>query len=89
MPQFEFDPAKSERNRRKHGIDFVEAQEIWSDNKRLHTPARSVIEPREQVIGKAQGKLWAVFITYRHDAIRIISVRRARIEERRRYEEPP
>jgi uncharacterized DUF497 family protein len=28
MPLFEFDPAKSEANKVKHGIDFEEAQEL-------------------------------------------------------------
>jgi uncharacterized protein len=27
--QFEFDPKKSEGNKLKHGIDFVEAQGLW------------------------------------------------------------
>lgn len=29
--QFEFDPAKSEANKAKHGIDFVATQELWYD----------------------------------------------------------
>jgi uncharacterized DUF497 family protein len=87
MPQFEFDSAKSELNRQKHGIDFVEAQEIWKDDERLYTDASGRTEDRLQVLGRARGKLWAAFITYREDAVRIISIRRARIEERRRYEE--
>ena len=29
--EFEFDQAKSEANRLKHGIDFVQAQELWKD----------------------------------------------------------
>jgi uncharacterized protein len=86
MIQFEFDAAKSEANRIKHGIDFVTAQEIWKDENRSTTRAPSPVEERFQVLGQAQGKLWAAFITYRGDAIRLISVRRARIEERRRYE---
>jgi hypothetical protein len=27
--QFEFDPRKSQINKTKHGIDFVEAQTLW------------------------------------------------------------
>jgi uncharacterized DUF497 family protein len=27
--KFEFDPQKSESNKTKHGIDFVEARAIW------------------------------------------------------------
>ncbi len=29
--EFEYDPAKSESNQAKHGIDFEEAKEIWAD----------------------------------------------------------
>ena len=31
MPDFEFDRRKSASNRRKHGIDFVEAQVLWDE----------------------------------------------------------
>ena len=48
---FEFDSAKSAANKAKHGIDFIEAQEIWTDPERLEIPARSLDEPRHQVIG--------------------------------------
>ena len=82
---FEFDPAKSAANPRKHGIDFAEAQAIWRDIDRLEVPARSLDEPRYQVIGTIKGDVWSAFITYRHDTIRIISVRRAREEEEARY----
>ncbi len=29
--EFEFDPVKSKANRKKHGIDFLEAQVLWAD----------------------------------------------------------
>ncbi len=50
--RFEFDSAKSAANRVKHGIDFVDAQEIWTDRDRIEIPARSLDEPRYQVIGR-------------------------------------
>ena len=43
---FEFDPAKSEVNRRKHGIDFIAAQALWRDPALLEIPARTTDEPR-------------------------------------------
>jgi hypothetical protein len=82
---FEFDPAKSAANKSKHGIDFVEAQAIWTDADRLEVPARSLDEPRYQVIGRVDNRTWSAFITYRNDRIRIISVRRARSDEEARY----
>ncbi len=83
---FEYDVGKSVSNRAKHGIDFVEAQEIWRDTRRLEIDARSIGAPRAQVIGTARGKLWSAFVTARGGAIRIISVRRARRDERKLYE---
>jgi uncharacterized DUF497 family protein len=83
--EFEFDPEKSAANQAKHGIGFVEAQEIWSDVDRLEIPARSHDEPRYQVIGRVGAKTWSAFITYRNEKIRIISVRRARADEEARY----
>ncbi len=84
MP-FEFDLEKSAANKAKHGIDFVEAQDIWTDTDRLEIPARSMDEPRYQVIGRIGEKTCSAFITYRNENIRIISVRRARPEEEARY----
>ncbi|MCB1690136.1 MAG: BrnT family toxin, partial [Halioglobus sp.] len=39
MRTFEFDERKSSSNRRKHGIDFVEAQALWSDPYLIEIPA--------------------------------------------------
>ena len=60
------------------------AEEIWTDVDRL-IPARSLDEPRYQVIGRIGDKTWSVFVTYRNEKIRIISVRRARTDEEARY----
>jgi len=86
MAIFEFDPAKSLRNKQKHGIDFVEAQSLWDDPDLLEIPARIEDEPRSLVIGWIGEKHWSAIITYRQTHIRIISVRRARVEEIRLYE---
>jgi uncharacterized DUF497 family protein len=85
--EFEFDPAKSAANRGKHGIDFIDAQALWKDPDRLEIPARSIDEPRTQVIGRVSGLVWSAFITCRGERIRIISVRRARHEEEAAYRE--
>ncbi len=84
--RFEFDEAKSRVNKTKHGIDFIEAQELWLDDLLLEIPARTQDEPRFVVIGKIGEKHWSAVITYRGDAIRLISVRRARDEEVALYE---
>ncbi len=84
--EFEFDPEKSHANNAKHGIDFVKAQSLWDDSALLEIPARTTDEPRYLVIGRIADKHWSGVITYRGDAIRIISVRRARQEEVKLYE---
>ena len=83
---FEFDDAKNESNRAKHGIDFVQAQGLWSDPMLLEISAKTDDEPRYLVIGLIDGKHWSAIITYRGKNIRLISVRRARIEEVVLYE---
>src|SRR6266576_6873440 len=47
---FEFDPWKSENNKAKHGIDFVEAQALWKSEIVL-LPAKDALEKRYLVIG--------------------------------------
>ena len=86
--EFEFDPEKSESNKRKHGIDFYEAQELWDDPDFIEVPVKTSTEPRFLVIGKISEKYWSGVITYRAEKIRIISVRRSRKEEVDLYESP-
>ena len=84
---FEFDQRKSRSNRSKHGIDFVEAQQLWDDPDLLEIPARTADELRFLVIGKIGGHHWSGIVTNRSDRIRIISVRRSRGEEIALYED--
>jgi uncharacterized protein len=84
--KFEFDPKKSDANKSKHGVDFIEGQELWNDIDLLEIPARTIDENRFLVIGKIVDKHWTAIVTYRHDSIRIISIRPARKEEIEFYE---
>jgi uncharacterized protein len=86
MYSFEFDPAKTESNRSKHGIDFVEAQGLWDDPMLLEIPAKTEDEPRYLVVGLIDGRHWSAVIAYREANVRLISVRRARVEEVALYE---
>ena len=83
---FEFDSKKSNDNKKKHGIDFYEAQGLWDDPDLIEIPVKTNDEPRFLIIGKASGKHWSGVITYRAEKIRIISVRRSRKEEVDIYE---
>lgn len=83
---FEFDINKSKSNKKKHGIDFIEAQELWDDPNLIEIPTKSIDELRLIMIGKIKKKCWSGIITYRDSNIRIISVRRSRQEEVKIYE---
>ena len=84
--EFELDRRKSQTNKKKHGIDFVEAQALWNDPDRIEIPAVTIDEPRFVVIGKISDTHWSIIVTYRGEKIRIISVRRSRREEIEIYE---
>ena len=85
--EFEFNERKSTANLGKHGIDFVEAQQIWADPKRLEVPARTDgSELRFMVIGEVNGKVWSAVVTYRGSAVRIISGRHTKQKELAEYE---
>ena len=83
---FEFDPAKSNRNKKKHGIDFLDAQALWDDPDFIEIPVTTTDETRFLVIGRISEKHWSAIITYRSERVRIISVRRSRKEEVGIYE---
>ncbi|OGW40091.1 MAG: toxin [Nitrospirae bacterium RBG_13_39_12] len=84
--EFEFDPAKSDSNKKKHSIDFYEAQVLWDDPDLIEIPLKTSDEPRFLVIGKISEKYWSGIITYRSNKTRIISVRCSRKEEVDIYE---
>jgi hypothetical protein len=83
---FEFDEPRSRANAKKHGIDFVQAQDLWIDPYLIEIPAITLDEPRYLVIGRIGAKHWSAVITYRSENIRLISVRRSRPEEVTLYE---
>ena len=85
--KFEYDEQKSQINKEKHGIDFVEAQKLWQDENALVIPANIVDhEIRYALISKILIKCFVVIFTLREDTYRIISVRRCRTNEEKNYE---
>jgi len=86
MPSFEYDEIKSKLNFAKHGIDFDTAQSLWNDPDLLEIPAKTTDEARFLIIGTINQKHWSAVITYRGNNIRIISIRRSRVEEVKFYE---
>jgi len=88
--QFEFDPEKSAKNKAKHGIDFVEAQALWQDEDGIRLTVKSLSDAvrfARLACLPSTGKHWAAIFTERGEAIRLISVRRARDDEKEFYEQ--
>lgn len=82
--KFEFDLQKSQVNKLKHGVDFLEAQQMW-EGAFVEFAARQDFENRFAIIGPINGKIHTCIYTLREDAIRIISCRRARDKEEQLY----
>lgn len=85
--KFEYDTNKSRINKEKHGIDFVEAQNLWKDETALIVPASTTGEEvRYALISKYNEKCFVAIFTMRENIFRIISVRRCRKNEEKNYE---
>jgi uncharacterized protein len=83
--RFEWDPDKDEANRRKHGLSFDEAAELFTnenDHLEIYDEEHSGQENRFIAIGAVRGGIVVVVFTERHaDVIRIVSARKATIRE--------
>ncbi|WP_306005806.1 BrnT family toxin [Aquicoccus porphyridii] len=82
---FEWDEEKRRLVLQKHGIDFLDAVEIFETDY-LCLSGRSDIEIREIAVGYLNGSYLAVVFTMRGETIRIITVRKARRDERETYD---
>ncbi|MEP6891813.1 MAG: BrnT family toxin [Nitrospirota bacterium] len=86
MEHFEFDPIKSERNKKRHGVDLEWAQGLW-DVTHIIIPAKDVIgESRCLILAKIGSKCYAAVFTRRGEAVRLISCHRADHRLERIYE---
>ncbi len=86
---FEWDSKKAESNARKHGVTFDEASTVFGDPLGLlmPDPDHSLDEERYLVLGMSnQRRLLVVAFAERPPRTRLISARRARPREWRRYE---
>ena len=61
----EFDETKSQSHLSKRGIDFFDAQRLWSDSRLLEIPARTEDEPRFLIIRLINEKYWSAVITHK------------------------
>jgi len=81
--RFEWDEAKRAANLAKHGIDFVDALEMFAAPMLVRSDERKDYgEPRWQGLGIVQGRLMVVAYTKRGpNSVRIISLRKANSRE--------
>ena len=84
--EFERDDAKDASNFKKHGVTFAEAIRIWDDPMLLEVRLTSGPEERWAAIGRVgKNDYLTAIITYRGEAIRIISARKSTKKEADAY----
>lgn len=85
--EFEWDPAKHERNLRTRGIGFDEAAQIFEAEVVTWPDTRTDYgEARINAIGEANGKILRVIYTMRGEVVRIITAWRASRKDRERWQ---
>ena len=85
---FEWDVGKNRANKRKHGLDFSDAEEMFRGALVVEPDTREDYgEMRWRGIGRIHGRTAVVIFTEpAPDTIRITSLRKAHHEERTEYE---
>ena len=91
MPyQFEWDSKKARANTTKHGVEFRDAQRVFQDPFSIEweDDREDYGEERRIRLGIVQGRLlFVVYTMLDEETVRIISARKARPNERRKYHE--
>ena len=85
--RFEWDEKKRSLNLEKHKLDFVDALDVFASPHVVAVSSYGGEEKRFLATGIFRGRFVTVVFTHRSPKIRIISFRRARHEEKRRYQE--
>lgn len=86
--RFEFDPAKDDANRAKHGLGLAFGQRVFDDPFYIVLASFRPVdgEDRYKAVGMVQRKLHTVVYVMRRERIRLISVRRSNAGEQRNYD---
>jgi uncharacterized DUF497 family protein len=86
--EFDWDPAKAANNLEKHNIDFEDAIAVFDDPQAFTVDVTKPEHGEDRFLRVGMmddGRLTAIVYTYRGGKCRIISVRRARKNEQRKY----
>jgi uncharacterized DUF497 family protein len=86
--EFEFDPAKDQTNRFKHGLRLEFDKRVFDDPYHRVLPSfrEEDGENRYKAAGMVEGKLHIAVYVRRGEAVRLISVRRSNASEQRDYD---
>jgi uncharacterized DUF497 family protein len=88
MAEYEWDEAKREANIAKHGIDFLDAHQVYESDFKVTTDVTRASdgEPRWADLACVQSLVLKFVYTYREGVVRPISIRVASRTERGFYE---
>ncbi|MEZ5742347.1 MAG: BrnT family toxin [Sphingomonadaceae bacterium] len=89
--EFDFDPAKDEANRFKHGLRLMFGAQIFDDPFHQILPSFRKVdgEDRYKAVGIVGARLYTAVYVVREGRIRLISVRRSNMGEQRDYDRYP
>ena len=82
---FEWDENKRATNLTEHSLDLIDATRLFDGRPVFTYPSPRHGEERFVTVGQLTNKFFAVVWTERVEAIRLISFRRARDAEERKY----
>jgi uncharacterized protein len=86
--EYEWDDAKAEANLHKHGVAFDIVEEFdWTSAFVVADERFGYGEERRLAIGMIGTRLHSLVFTIREDRIRVISLRTAKLKERKIYHE--
>jgi uncharacterized DUF497 family protein len=86
--RYEFDAAKNKANIAKHGIDMALAERFELEGAVIKDDDREQYgETRYAATGHISDRVYVLIFTWRADAIRVISLRKANRKEQREYYE--
>ena len=85
---FEWDPAKAAANERKHGLAFQVAIVVFSDPNWLDLDVTREAdgESRRKAVGRIGEHVFTLVYTRRDAVVRLISARRANVQELKEYD---
>jgi uncharacterized protein len=84
----DFDPAKDDANREKHGVSLAFGLRVFADGAHVVLPSLRPVdgEDRYKAVGSVEGRLWTAIYVWRGATVRMISVRRSNAREQGDYD---